>query len=58
MAKTPEKPEVEPELRPDGWERFEKAVDVAVTTKAKVRKKQSTKSSDVAPPSRNDLTNV
>jgi hypothetical protein len=29
MAKS-QKPEAEIELRPDGWERFEKAVDAAV----------------------------
>lgn len=30
MTKKPEKRETEPELRPDGWNRFEKAVDEAV----------------------------
>jgi hypothetical protein len=29
------KPEID--LRPDGWERFERAVDIAVTTPAKHR---------------------
>jgi len=30
MTKAPVKEHQEPEIRPDGWERFEKAVDVAV----------------------------
>ncbi len=47
MAKTPEKPEVEPELRPDGWERFEKAVDVAVKPRLNPPSKQKDRTSSV-----------
>lgn len=38
MTKTPKKQDVEPDLRPDGWERFEKAVDVAVKPRPKPNK--------------------
>jgi len=41
MAKTPEKPETEPELRPDGWERFEKAVDAAMKPSPKQAAEQN-----------------
>jgi len=36
-------PEEEIELRPDGWERFEKAVDIAVSGGPKHRPKSSRK---------------
>jgi hypothetical protein len=37
MTKTPTKSKSEPELRPDGWERFEKAVDAAIKSGPKHR---------------------
>ena len=45
---TNEKP-LEPELRPDGWQRFETAVDAAVRTKPARRDKQAIK-----PPEKDD----
>jgi hypothetical protein len=47
MTKKPEKRETEPELRPDGWDRFEKAVDVAVKPRLNLPSKQKDRTSSV-----------
>jgi hypothetical protein len=46
MGRAPKKdrlPEPKIELRPDGWERFEKAVDAALKTPPKPRAKRNAK---------------
>ncbi|MGO9171057.1 MAG: hypothetical protein ACLP7P_03710 [Rhodomicrobium sp.] len=43
MARVLKKQEGEHELRPDGWERFEKAVDAAIASGPKHRTGKSSK---------------
>jgi len=46
----PEKRETEPELRPDGWDRFEKAVDEAMKASPKRHVESGVKSEKAEPP--------